>query len=120
MMAGRGHSIVGRLCRHLIWQTLIGMGIVCGGIYAATSMFIKAEQKEQLAGKSILMRELMYAAFKKGGAEEIVSKLRQVDVLVAQGTPVADGIRSIGVTEVTLGSSPRAGCITAGVRSTAA
>lgn len=33
--------------------------------------------------------------------EEIVVKLRQVDVLVAQGKPVADAIRSIGVTEVT-------------------
>jgi len=32
--------------------------------------------------------------------EEIVSKLRQVEVLVAQGTPVVDAIRSIGVTEV--------------------
>src|SRR4051794_6054803 len=32
---------------------------------------------------------------------EIVTKLRQVDVLIAQGTPVADAIRSIGVTEVT-------------------
>ena len=33
--------------------------------------------------------------------EEIVSKLRQVDVLVSQGQSVADAIRSIGVTEVT-------------------
>jgi transposase-like protein len=33
--------------------------------------------------------------------DEIISKLRQVDVLVAQGTPVADAIRAIGVTEVT-------------------
>jgi len=33
--------------------------------------------------------------------EEIVSKLRQGDVLVAQGTPVADAIRAIGVAEVT-------------------
>src|SRR5687768_4297847 len=32
--------------------------------------------------------------------EEIAAKLRQVDVLVAQGTPVADAIRAIGVTEV--------------------
>src|SRR5688572_30644727 len=32
--------------------------------------------------------------------EEIVSKLRQVDVLIAQGTPVADAIRAIGVTEM--------------------
>jgi hypothetical protein len=29
--------------------------------------------------------------------DEIISKLRQVDVLVAQGTPVADAIRAIGV-----------------------
>src|SRR3954464_12466446 len=37
---------------------------------------------------------------KRHTPEEIVSKLRQVDVLVAQGTPVADAIRAIGVTEV--------------------
>ena len=37
---------------------------------------------------------------KRHPPEEIVSKLRQVDVLVAQGTPVADAIRTIGVTEV--------------------
>ena len=33
--------------------------------------------------------------------EEIVAKLRQVDVLTAQGTPVEEAVRSIGVTEVT-------------------
>ena len=33
--------------------------------------------------------------------EEIVSKLRQVDVLVSQRKSVAQSIRSIGVTEVT-------------------
>jgi putative transposase len=38
---------------------------------------------------------------KRRTPDEIVSKLRQVDVLVAQGTPVADAIRTIGVTEVT-------------------
>ena len=36
---------------------------------------------------------------KRHTPEEIVAKLRQVDVLVAQGTPVADAIRTIGVTE---------------------
>ena len=34
-------------------------------------------------------------------ADEIVSKLRQVDVLMSQGTAVADAVRSIGVTQVT-------------------
>jgi transposase-like protein len=38
---------------------------------------------------------------KRHTAEEIVTKLRQVDVLIAQGRPVAEAIRSIGVTEVT-------------------
>jgi putative transposase len=38
---------------------------------------------------------------KRHTPEEIVTKLRQVDVLVAQGRSVADAIRSIGVTEVT-------------------
>ena len=38
---------------------------------------------------------------KRHKAEEIVTKLRQVDVLTAQGRPVAEAIRSIGVTEVT-------------------
>ena len=33
--------------------------------------------------------------------EEIVTKLRQVDVLVSQGSSVADAVRGIGVTEVT-------------------
>ncbi len=40
-------------------------------------------------------------ARKRHTAEEIVAKLRQVDVLVAQGKPVADAVRAIGVTEVT-------------------
>lgn len=33
--------------------------------------------------------------------EEIVAKLRQVEVLKAQGRPVVEAARSIGVTEVT-------------------
>ena len=40
-------------------------------------------------------------ARKRHTAEEIVAKLRQVDVLTAQGRPVAEAVRSIGVTEVT-------------------
>ena len=40
-------------------------------------------------------------ARKRHTAEEIVAKLRQVDVLMAQGRPVGDSVRAIGVTEVT-------------------
>jgi putative transposase len=39
---------------------------------------------------------------KRHTAEEIVAKLRQVEILTAQGRPVAEAIRSIGVTEVTI------------------
>ena len=40
-------------------------------------------------------------ARKRHKAEEIIAKLRQVEVLTAQGRPVAEAVRSIGVTEVT-------------------
>jgi hypothetical protein len=40
-------------------------------------------------------------ARKRHTAGEIVAKLRQVDVLMAQGKPVADAVRAIGVMEVT-------------------
>src|SRR6476660_4336420 len=40
-------------------------------------------------------------ARKRYKAEEVVAKLRQVDVLVSQGQSMADAIRQIGVSEVT-------------------
>lgn len=39
-------------------------------------------------------------ARKKHTAEEIVAKLRQVDVVSAQGRPIADAIQTIGIKEV--------------------
>ena len=38
---------------------------------------------------------------KRHRPEEIVAKLRRVDVLVSQGQSVADAVRGIGVTDVT-------------------
>ena len=40
-------------------------------------------------------------ANKRTKPEEIVTKLRQVEILVGQGMPRADAIRQIGVTEQT-------------------
>ena len=40
-------------------------------------------------------------ARKRHTAEEIVAKLRQVEVLTSRGRPVAEAVRAIGVTEVT-------------------
>jgi hypothetical protein len=42
---------------------------------------------------------------KRHTAEEIVAKLQQVNVLTAQERPVAEAVRSIGVTEVSCGMS---------------
>ena len=38
---------------------------------------------------------------KRPTPEEVVAKLRQVDVLTSQGKSVADAVRAIGTTEVT-------------------
>jgi hypothetical protein len=42
---------------------------------------------------------------KRHTAKEIVAKLRQGDVLTAQGRTVAEAIRQIGITEVSCGMS---------------
>jgi transposase-like protein len=47
-----------------------------------------------------LMEDLRMSR-KRHKAEEIVAKLRQVDVLLAQGRAVAEAVRTRGVTEVT-------------------
>ena len=49
----------------------------------------------------ISTRRILPLPRKRYKPEEIVSKLRQVDVLVSQGKSVADAVRDIGVTEVT-------------------
>jgi hypothetical protein len=45
---------------------------------------------------------------KRHKPEEIVAKLRQVDVLTSQGQSVAEAIRAISVSELTTSSSLRA------------
>ena len=40
-------------------------------------------------------------AWQRSTPERIVAKLRQVEVLTAQGKPVAEAVRAIGVTEPT-------------------
>ena len=49
----------------------------------------------------VLEEEDQARARKWHTAEEILATLRQVDVLMAQGRPVAEAMRSIGVTEIT-------------------
>lgn len=44
---------------------------------------------------------------KRHQPEEIIAKLRQVDVLIGQGSPVVDAVRAIGVTTLTYYRSRR-------------
>jgi hypothetical protein len=46
--------------------------------------------------------EGMDMAGKRSTPEQIIAKLRQVEVLTAQGKPVTEAVRAIGVTEPTL------------------
>ena len=47
------------------------------------------------------MRRLRMGRKRTHTPEEIVAKLRQVEVLTAQGKPVAEAVRAIGVTDQT-------------------
>ncbi|HJV62071.1 MAG TPA: heavy metal sensor histidine kinase [Albitalea sp.] len=71
----RTYSIVGRICRHLLWKTVLGMGLLCGGIYCATAMLLDREAQAQLSTKVGFMQELMRAAAAHGGEDEVVRKL---------------------------------------------
>ena len=74
MSARPPYSIVGRLCRQLLWQTLLGMGLLCGLIYAVTSMLVKKEQLEQLETKTAIVQDMIRAGA-KDGEPGIVKKL---------------------------------------------
>ena len=69
------HSIGRRLSWQLFWQTVIGLGVLCGGIYAATHMLLANEQREQLHTKAVFVQEMLKGAAAKGAEAEIVKKL---------------------------------------------
>jgi hypothetical protein len=52
-------------------------------------------------GKQALRTEGMDLAGKRSTPEQIITKLRQVEVLTAQGKPVAEAVRAVGMTEPT-------------------
>jgi len=76
MREPRPYSIVGRLCRQLLWRTTLGMSLLCAGIYASTSMLLDREQHVQLATKVGFIQEMMRASASRGGGEaELLHKL---------------------------------------------
>ncbi|HEX6362179.1 MAG TPA: heavy metal sensor histidine kinase [Albitalea sp.] len=71
----RPYSIVGRLCRQLMWQTLLGMGLLCGAIYAVTSMLVTRDQMAQVEIKANLIQDMIRTAAHKGGEPEVRAKM---------------------------------------------
>lgn len=69
------YSIGRRLSWQLAWQTVVGLGVLCAGIYAVTFMMLDAEQHDQLAVKVGYMQEVMRVAGIRGGEAEVVRKL---------------------------------------------
>ncbi|KNZ33408.1 MAG: hypothetical protein AD742_07315 [Methylibium sp. NZG] len=58
-----------------MWQTLLGMGLLCGAIYAVIAMTVMAEQRERIGGKAAFVQELMKVASHRGGEIEVATKL---------------------------------------------
>ena len=69
------YSIIRRLSRQLILQTLIGMGVISGGIFAAAAMFIETEEREQAETKISLLQGMMIDVSKHADLEQVASKL---------------------------------------------
>jgi hypothetical protein len=76
LMAGRRYSIVGRLCRQPDLADAASAWASCAAASMRPRDVHQGRAEGQLAGKAILMRELMTAAAKKGGLDEVVSKLQ--------------------------------------------
>ena len=69
------YSIGKRLSWQLAWQTVLGLGVLCAGIYAVTYMLLESEQHDQLADKVGYMQEVIRAGAHKGGEAEVLKKL---------------------------------------------
>jgi two-component system, OmpR family, heavy metal sensor histidine kinase CusS len=74
-VAKQPYSIIRRLSRQLILQTLVGMGLISGGIFAAAAMFIEAEEREQVETKISLLQGMMIDVSKDSNLDRIASKL---------------------------------------------
>jgi two-component system heavy metal sensor histidine kinase CusS len=70
-----GYSIGRRLSWQLAWQTVLGLGVLCAGIYAVTYMLFDSEQQDQLRTKVGFVQEIMRASAYRGGEAEVARKL---------------------------------------------
>jgi two-component system heavy metal sensor histidine kinase CusS len=70
-----GYSIGKRLSWQLAWQTVLGLGILCAGIWATTYMFVTRERNESMQVKVGLLQDLMRGSMARGGETETLNKL---------------------------------------------
>ena len=78
--AGRGAGVISigdRLRRQLLWQTVLGLGVLCAGIYAATAVRFHAERQDQLAARVAVVHELTRTAGQGGGEAALTGALAE-------------------------------------------
>jgi two-component system, OmpR family, heavy metal sensor histidine kinase CusS len=68
-------SIGARLSRQLFWQTAIGLGVLCVLIYGAAFYLFRVKHEEAIAVKLGAVEEIVRSAYKRGGNEEVATKL---------------------------------------------
>jgi two-component system, OmpR family, heavy metal sensor histidine kinase CusS len=68
-------SIGARLSWQLFWQTAIGLGVLCMLIYGAALYLFKLKHDEAIATKMGVVQEVVRGAYKRGGSEEVATKL---------------------------------------------
>lgn len=76
-MKPTGYSVVRRLSLQLAWQTALGLGVLCAGIFAATEWSFADKQRALLASKLSATRDAALSAERTGGLAEMRTQLQR-------------------------------------------
>lgn len=75
-MKKSGYSLARRLSTQLAWQTALGLGLFCAGIFAATEWSFTDKQRAYLAAKLTATRDVALSAERVGGLAEMRKHLQ--------------------------------------------
>ncbi|ROZ74358.1 heavy metal sensor histidine kinase [Ramlibacter sp. WS9] len=75
-MKKAGYSLARRLSMQLAWQTALGLGLFCAGIFAATQWSFEDKQRTYLAAKLTATRDVALSAERAGGLAEMRKQLQ--------------------------------------------
>jgi two-component system, OmpR family, heavy metal sensor histidine kinase CusS len=68
-------SISQRLSWQLFWQTALGLGVLCAVVYGAAAYLFHIKHEDAIATKMGVVQEVVKAAYQRGGAPEVATKL---------------------------------------------